>query len=208
MKALKRFKATGINPVSPGAMPAFIMMRELELFRNGFEAPISARQTAAIHEAGHAVITAALGYPARAVEVFEVDGQWSGYTVFPREAPCYRNFDIRVEPQTAILKAAFLIAGREAEKIQEGADFHSGSSLDELAESSLIISMVEKWLGIRDISAQVEATVRDILIEEEATLLKVRDTLMTKGLIETAPLHQLLGGVKRVDIRELTGGVV
>jgi hypothetical protein len=165
-----------------------------------FECP---KSSAAIHEAGHAVIYAQLGtLPSKlAIWPIVVSGvqQWVGRTYCIPE----HRVDVTTPPKNDLKNAQEWISGVTAECLFDP-EYRAGSSLDEIVLACAAISSAACKMQYDAELLWIEtlAEVTAILKNNEASVRKIADELMRKGTIKSRRLAYLLQAVKRVSDAE------
>jgi hypothetical protein len=169
--------------------------------REGARAFESPREHAALHEAGHAVISQTENI---AVKHVRVDDRWiagiqcwNGFTA--------SNHQVETSPHTTIeqdfLSARMMIAGVVAEQCFLP-DFRAGSSLNEVVFGHMIVkNMAAKVRGgdEEQILLMIVNSVATDLQGNERTLRAIAAALMHARIVRGAPLRKLLANVRRVS---------
>ncbi len=184
--------------------------------------PDDIRKRISIHEAGHAVATAALGL-----------GEPRLLTVHDGGGTTQVKFELRAMTARDVIAAiAQLLAGREAELLQCG-DVTAGAGGDEksdLARATTLAAAFEGafglgsfgpiWLGAPDelvgpirlttfgsqigkILHHAGAEARRALIENRAALANLANALYETSYLDAAQIRDALGPVRKIDIRPL-----
>jgi hypothetical protein len=143
-------KLAGVTMAAPGIGGAVRELYRKEIIRivreHGWSSFESTKHGAAIHEAGHVVVSTMIGDRPKCAWIRKLTDGWDGMTE-TRNGAFYEAPGVRVDSGTKINKARSLIAGFAAEKIFD-ADFREGSSIDEIIMSQAIIELVARESGI------------------------------------------------------------
>jgi len=156
MNALDRLRFTtpsGRHAIESDARDLLAIALELQASL----ALVATRQHAAYHEAGHAVAYHAHGRRIRSVRVFELAGEWCGFT----KAGTRWRIDQDTDPAADLIEALICLAGPFAELIFSG---HPalGAGVDELALARAIVGSAAGKLGTDPEALMVE-TVGQVL---------------------------------------------
>ncbi len=166
--------------------------------KRAFEAP---REHAALHEAGHAVISQVENIAVKHVRVDDrwIAGMqcWSGYTLSQHQV----NTDAHTTVEQDFLSMRMIIAGVVAEQCFLP-DYRAGSSLDEVVFGHMIaINMSGKMRG-GDVEQILLMTVNSIAMDlrgNERTLRAIADALMHSRIVRGERLRKQLANVRRVS---------
>jgi hypothetical protein len=162
------------------------------------------RHDAAIHEAGHVVISAAKGWPVRWTEISQGKrGRWGGWTegAGPKIEIDPENPSLEVRDALHSLMAGFMSESLFCPQPREG------SSLDEKVGATVIASVITKadkadFASVWNDACQEVAT---ILKQHKATVLAIADALehhqkirskKLAKMLEPVALHNALPGSK------------
>lgn len=161
---------------------------------------------AAAHEAGHAVVFAALNNPPWCcwVKHCRADDGYTGGTDFQPDAP---KLHIRpdAEPIAAINRACSTLAGWAAEYLFERAELKAGSSLDEWTVAMALARSAAQALNCeaeRLLTGVVGATLH-ILERETVAVRAIQKALLRENRVRGLKLHSILANVERRDVAAL-----
>jgi hypothetical protein len=161
---------------------------------------------AAAHEAGHAVLFAALNNPPWQcwIKHCRADGGYTGGTDFQPDAPKL-HIQPNVEPLAAINRACSTLAGWAAESLFERAELKAGSSLDEWTVAMALARSAAPALNCeaeRLLTGVISATLH--ILEREAVAVRtVQKLLLRENRLRGLKLHSILANVERRDVAAL-----
>lgn len=174
--------------------------------QQGIRALESPRRTAAVHEAGHAVVYEATAdgvrwwraYRLRIWRINEIPGVnfWGGETrVSPKAPP--EHVDTRIDPAGTAILAMRALAGWTAEQLFTD-DFRLGSSLDEVTiAGGCAQGLAHHWLkSPEECFSMLFAMTREILKANTTCTLRVADRLDFSRRLDSPDLRRLLADVK------------
>jgi hypothetical protein len=164
---------------------------------------ITFRQTklsAALHEAGHAVILVLDGIITTSVGIQSISDegrqQWLGYV----DAPSAGGIDSETPAMADIKCAQKILAGIVSEGLFDPG-YREGSSIDEIGGAQAFIKMAASKLQRDDKALWSETLmeVKKILKANEPIVRKIAAELMRKGTIRSRRLAYFLRSVRRVS---------
>jgi hypothetical protein len=162
-----------------------------------FEYP---KRDAAVHEAGHCVVSACIGWQIRYVELRSgPQGSWCGWTEVVGTNYTLSTYTPLEEDLPYLLN---IMAGFVAEELFLP-DPRMGSSLDEKIGATFYSEIIAPKLGLPPLEMWVKAKahVADILNEHRATVLTIADALEDHDKIESKKLAEILQSVSRDEAR-------
>jgi hypothetical protein len=165
------------------------------LDQHGARAFASPKSSAAVHEAGHAVVYAAMRKGVKRVRIREAaPGNWIGMT------DCRSRKPARTEtPRQCLDLARSLYAGVMAEHLFDR-DFREGSSLDEVIASQLVGAHAANLAGMFDQEPYWQQNVHEVvaadLIRNKDAVRVVAERLYTRNKVESPELDRLCAGVE------------
>ncbi|NJM13208.1 MAG: hypothetical protein HC889_16260 [Synechococcaceae cyanobacterium SM1_2_3] len=169
---------------------------------------LPAASVTAAHEAGHCVIAAAQGLQPWCawVKYCSAGRGYTGATDFHPDAPGIHINPVE-EPEAAINRAAFSLAGWAGESLFEPAGLKLGSSLDELAVAGALIRSAAHGLDANpeELWNRVLGATMWVLTQETATVRRIQRILLQEGRVRGPKLHRLLSGIPKRDMPALIG---
>jgi hypothetical protein len=158
------------------------------------------KRSAAVHEAGHCIITKALGQPVTRTKIERRNvGErvvWLGETLGPPAWECTPETD----PRDDFREGISLIAGFIAEVVFDGDNLRFGSSLNEIAVTNAIAHNIAVKLKAdpSDVMRQIMAAAGDTLLRNADAVRAIAERLERKRTIDGPRLAKMLAGVERL----------
>jgi hypothetical protein len=161
----------------------------------------STKRSAALHEAGHAVIFALEGIMPTRARIWPVieDGcsEWVGRV----DAPSAGRVDSKTPVNEDIRRARMILAGLVAEKLFDP-DYRWESCIAEIAEARALTEFIAWKLERNDCSKLERDFIADVekrLKSNEQIVRRIASELMRKGTIKSRRLAHLLKAVRRTS---------
>jgi hypothetical protein len=173
----------------------------------GVDAFVSTKLEAAAHEAGHAVIDAALGDEVRSVSVFRLPNHerraralgsagevWAGVTSATKTRECGPHTDPRED-----LKIVWRVIGGWVGEFSYSGRVRVGSSLNEIVVAQMVCHAAALKLGEDSPTLFINqiGVVKDILVANKATHEALTARLMRRSSIGPNALKTFLKNVRR-----------
>jgi hypothetical protein len=206
MKTLSTAPTDGETSVSNAAARISELAHVLTAITGLFGGQITFRQTklsAALHEAGHAVILALNWMTPTSTGIWPIteEGrqQWLGYV----DAPSAGGVDSETPARENIKCAQTILAGAVSERLFDPG-CRLGSSTDEIGGAQAIIKMAAPKLQRNDkeLWSETLTEVEKSLKANESIVRKIADELIRKGTIRSRRLAYLLRAVGRASDEE------
>jgi hypothetical protein len=163
------------------------------------------KRDAAIHEAGHCVVSAYMGWQIRYVELRSgPQGSWCGWTEGVGIDYALSTHSPLEEDLPYLLN---IMAGFVAEELFLP-DPRMGSSLDEKIGATFYSEIIAPKLGLPPLEmwAQAKAQVADILDEHRATVLTIANRLEHRHKIQSKKLTQILQSATTIGRKDGRNG--
>jgi len=188
----------GAETYGDAEFEAYTRERVGELARAAFKAQgarafESSLRAAALHEAGHAVVHAALGQTVTRLRVRRRSGHWCGLTTAGDPWRCGPATTAAEDSDHAII----VLAGVLSEMMFDDDDFRLGSSLDEIALFNALCSNIAVKTGTEIVVVQAGIIVRaaKILRSNEAIVRRLAQKLEWHRTLRDREFAPLLAGV-------------
>ena len=155
----------------------------------------STLRAAALHEAGHCDVYAALGHTVtRRLRVRGRAGHWCGLTTASEPWSCTPATSAAEDADRAVVT----IAGVLAEMMFDGGDFRLGSSLDEIALFNALCTNIGIKTGAEIVAVQASTFcgTAKILKSNKPIVLRVAQKLSWHKTLRERELAELLAGVE------------
>lgn len=185
-------------------MPALEREFELALARKS-DWGARLRRTA-VHEAGHALVTAACGYPPSRVVAVSLDSLYAGWIL--------SDDDHAFTRAETLLRVRIFLAGREAERLMCDGQVSAGAAGDLEKAVKMVESMFARWGLCEDFrllaspdTADLAEKVNGVLGEQSAAAAAMLELNRDKLEDLTTELMRR-GSLSRLEVRRITSGVV